>query len=221
VAGARDMGGLPANVTIQAQTAWVSPGGCSARTFAVPIVNGNANIKATGTDVGLSEDNVNPERMLDLACFHPTLYSNTFAPIATFHLFSQTPGTILKAPFALSTNASNPITKWSSAKILVRNVAGDIVATTTIGGAREGSVASSRAIVVFLPEISVGLSCTQRFFVDQTVVLENGRGHSIRPNFDNDDADDPGDCLREFALKDSSADVVSDGFGVAQGIDAD
>ena len=57
-----------------AQTAWRDGTGCRGAALEVPIVNGNGIAKATGTDVGLSEINLNPGRMLDLSCFNPFIY---------------------------------------------------------------------------------------------------------------------------------------------------
>jgi hypothetical protein len=224
ITGARDLANAPANIMLQAQTAWVSGGGCRGAIFPIQVVNGRANVKFTGTDVGIQENNPSPGRVLDLHCFHPFIYFDTgFGPavVATFNLFSQTPGTILQAPFALSASPSNPITSLGSAKMTVRNVHGDIFATTTIAGAKEGGVPSSRAIVVLFPKLDINGACTKGFFLDQTVSLENGRGGSIRPNFDNG-ADDPGDCVAAFfGLTDSNLDPISDGLGLEQGTDLD
>jgi hypothetical protein len=225
VKGARDLTNVPANLTMLAQTAWRDGTGCRGAAFEVPIVNGNGIAKATGTDVGLSEINLNPGRMLDLSCFNPFIYidggGGAVSFPADFELYNPLPGTILRASFALSPSASNPITSWRDAEIHVQNVMGDIVATTKITGAQEGAALSSRAIVVLFPILDTSLQCTETFFLDQSIALERGKGKSIRPNFDNGNIDPGGRCLDFFGLTDGNSHPISERFGVVQGTDND
>lgn len=220
VSGARDTTGVPANLTLMAQVSFDNEHHCSASgAFPVPIVNGSAKVTVTGTDIGLSENNFAPGRTLSL-CIVPRMLSEDFMQVVLeFHLFNHSSGKILVAPFILSTAAGNPITSWSNATFNVQNVKGAILATTKISGAKEGNTKSSRTLIPLIPAFD-GVNCSQTPYFLSAVLLGNGKGKSTTPNLDNGGSD-PGPCLRETGLEDSSLNIISYGLGVVQGIDPD
>jgi len=220
VSGARDSTGVPANLTLMARVGFDNDPKCfAARAFPVPIVNGSAKVTVTGTDIGLSENNLAPGRTLQL-CNDPRMLSEDFSQVVLeFHLFNHSSGKILVAPFILSTAPGNPITSWSNGTILVQNVKGAILATTKISGAKEGSTKSSRTIIPLIPAFD-GVNCSQTPYFLSAVLLANGKGKSTTPNLDNG-GPDPGPCLRDTGLEDSSLNIISNSLGVVQGIDPD
>jgi len=216
VTGARDLSGNPANVTLSAR---VGLGGdkCFAEIpFPVTITNGSANVTVTGTDIGLSEDNSFPGRMLPL-CAVPVVVTPDFKnTIFEFDLDNPSPGLNLKADFILAAGApGNPITSWGKARVVVQNVKGAVLATTSIAGAKEGTMPSMLTII---PAIPTGSTCTLTPYILSAILLDNGRGSSTTPNLL--DEGTTGDCIG-FDLENEMLQRLTDGFGVVQGIDKD
>jgi hypothetical protein len=226
VTGAMDSSGLLANtsVVVEVQLTPVRSQ-CSFDTIfdaPVAIVNGTGKAKIVAQGHGDIREVFTPTFLL--LCSGPQMFSGDFhTAIASVHLFDPAPGTILSAPFRLAPTVS-PITSWKKGKILVKSVSGgDIQATTTISGAKEGTVPSTRTIIPLMPAFDgVSVCSSTPYFVD-SIFLTKGNGKSTIDHLELGGSD-PGaaGCMPDHVgLEDGSLNTISDGIGVVQGIDPD
>jgi hypothetical protein len=224
VVGAMDSNGLLANTSVVVEVQLTSDRSkCDFDTIfnaPVTIVNGTGKAKVVAQGHGDIQEVSTPTFLL--LCNGPHMVSSDFmTAIATVHLFDPAPGTILSAPFQLAPVVS-PITSWKTAKVLVKSVAGgDIQATTTISGAKEGTTPSTRTIIPLMPAFDgVSVCSSTPYFID-SIFLTKGSGKSTIDHLELGGSD-PGRCVPlNLALEDASLNTISYGIGVVQGIDPD
>jgi hypothetical protein len=192
------------------------------------VKNGRGRAIFTGTDFGVPEG-IGPVELCGVGARIQASDASGSSSIGYFDLLAGPPGLILSGSFVRDPSFLNPITELAKGKFVVKKVkqngVEDIVATTTISGAKEVGVPSEAQVAVFFPSgSSSGFgfpSCNQSFSFWQVVVLDRGRGKSVGVDFDNSATSQS--LCNLIQLKVAIGGVFKNvaGLGVRQGDDAD